>query len=247
MNSFKNWKLFPNLFVECDECNIMSPDFDNTFFVLETLFSVMNPFLPIVSIPNTMISISQSYETPICIREQHTIQLNCSYRSWCQLTYQLAHELCHMCIPDDVTNNLRWFEESICELSSYYFLPLLTDYWKRHKINLISSDSKPYATFFSSYVVDDMRKASSFNLTGNLQKLYNNCYDRHSNAYVAIQLLPIFQSYPNTWKSVPFLHELDSSQNFSDSLKQWLEIAPTESHSGLLQICQLFAPKVPFA
>ena len=46
-----------------------------------------------------------------------------------QIIYQLAHELCHYFIKKGIKNDeLKYFEESLCELSSHFFLRNKTTY-----------------------------------------------------------------------------------------------------------------------
>ena len=53
---------------------------------------------------------------------------------WCQVIYQLSHELCHYFIrqkkPDtDKTMIVRWFEETMCEAMSNYLLWYMAEHW----------------------------------------------------------------------------------------------------------------------
>lgn len=254
MGKLISLKTFPQISIDCgDYCFLESPQ-NNTFFVISSLFHVMSGKLPIENVPETIIAFSEERECPICYRESGLIILTSNPNSWCQLTYQLAHEMCHRVIPNDVTKNLRWLEESICELSSYYFLPQLSKHWRRKKFNLVNAKTKkPYYPEFEKYVKNDWQKAVELNLSSfstyppsdELQTLINNCELRGRNAYIAKSLLPIFNSHPNTWHSIPLLGVLSPDFPLEASLTEWIDLSPEECHTGLQKIVEIFGTKSP--
>lgn len=61
---------------------------------------------------------------------------------WCQLSYQLAHELCHYEVFVHNCNNrvkLKWVEETICEAFSLYFLDYVRKNWSRISLSRLNS------------------------------------------------------------------------------------------------------------
>lgn len=228
---------------------------NNTIFVVSSLLHVMSGKFPIESVPSTIISFSENMENPICYRECGLIILTANPNKWNQLTYQLAHEMCHRVIPNEVTQNLRWLEESICEMSSYYFLPRLSKYWRRKRVNLVNAKTrKPYYSEFEKYVKNDWQKATELNLSSfsicppsdELQTLINNCELREQNAYIAKALLPIFNSYPNTWHAISILGSLSPSLPLEASLTEWIDLSPEECRTGLQKIAEIFGTKSPY-
>ena len=57
---------------------------------------------------------------------QILLSSNAKSRFYCQVAYQFAHELCHIYCDPRIFNR---FIESICELSSLYFLEYLSNKW----------------------------------------------------------------------------------------------------------------------
>lgn len=244
---------FPQISVDCGDYDFLENPQNNTHFVISSLLHVMNNKLPIKGVPPTQIVFSENIEKPNCDRNSGFIFLAVNPNTWNQLAYQLAHEMCHRVIPNEVTKNLRWLEESICELSSYYFLPQLSKYWRRKNVNLVySKTNKPYYPAFEEYVKNDRQKATAVDLPSfsstpipnELQSLIDDCEIREKNAYIANSLLPIFDRRSNTWRAIPFLSNLKSNESLETSLREWITLAPTEARAGLQRIALLFGVQV---
>lgn len=249
MGKLISLEYFPQISLDCGEDQYLKQTPNNTLYVISSLLHVMSSKLPIKDLPATTIAFSENRNTPICFRNCGLIILSAHPNRWDQFSYQLAHEICHRVIPSDVVKNLRWLEESICELSSYYFLPLLTKNWRRKRIPLVyAKTNKPYYPAFEKYVKNERKKAVPFDLSSflsqtpsdELQMLINDCEIREKNAYIAVSLLPIFKQYPNTWYSIPLLGNLTASAPLRYSLEEWIKLSPEESRVGLQQIARLF-------
>lgn len=245
---------FPQISLDCGSYEFLENPENNTHFVISSLLHVINTKLSINSVPLTTIAFSENVKNPVCYREPGLIILKANPNKWDQLSYQLAHEMCHRIIPNEVTKNLRWLEESICEMSSYFFLPQLSKRWRRKKFNLVNAKTKkPYYSQFEKYVKNDWKKAIEVNLSSfsayppsdELQMLINNCELREQNAYIAKALLPIFNSHPNTWHAVPFLGALSPDVSLETSLTEWIRLSPKECHIGLQKIAEIFGTKPP--
>lgn len=178
---------------------------------------------------------------PICYREQQLILLNTSRSAWSQIAFQFAHELCHYAIPNKVDSNLRWFEESICEVASLYFLRQIGYYWLDTKVPFTTSDGAPYAASFLGYAKDRQSNIVPFDLrdASTIRELEHDCYNRSRNNYVASRLLPIFTQHPEVWTAVPLLCKIHEP-SLGQALDAWiLESAPSV-HPALLRIRNLF-------
>lgn len=94
---------------------------------------------------NIPINIQHSpFEYPMCsnVGNHRIIYLATKDNFWCQLAYQFAHEYCHHLIngPMDGENiSSYWFEESICELSSNYFMRRIAQRWIEENTPILSS------------------------------------------------------------------------------------------------------------
>lgn len=248
-------KKFTQISVDCGSEEFSKIEGQPFLFVIDSLLHVMSISLPVESSPNVIISFDRSRNFPVCFRQIRTIFLTAPHSQWDRLSYQLSHEMCHMLIAEDVPENLRWLEESICELSSYYFLPKLSKYWRRKKCGFINaSTNKPYYPEFESYVKNDSKKATPFDLStfasinppSDLIELTGNCELRFKNAHVANCMLPIFNKHPEIWHAVPYLCHITPNLSFQDSLKEWIALSPPESHTGLKKISNLFGLSIPY-
>lgn len=246
-------QFFPQISLDCGNYDFLENPSNITLFVISSLLHVMDNKLPIKSVPQTTIAFSEKSDHPICYRDAGLIILTANPNAWDQLSYQLAHEMCHRIIPNEVVQNLRWLEESICELSSYYFLPQLSKHWRRKKYNLVyKKTNKPYYSAFEKYVENDKQKVVPLELSSfasdspsdESQLLVANCEIREKNAYIATSLLPIFNMHPNTWRSVPLLASLKSNASLESSLEEWIALSPEESRIGLQKIAQIFGAKI---
>lgn len=245
-------KSFSQILVDCGTYDFLEDPSNGSSFVLSSLLYIMNLKLPIKNVPATTILFSEKMKSPICLRESGLIILNANPSNWSQVAYQLAHEMCHRTIPSEVSQNLRWLEESICELSSYYFLPRLSKYWRRQKVNFVLEKSGlPYYPAFEKYVKNDIEKAIAIDLSSfsavppsnELHSLIKDCEIREKNAYIAKILLPIFDKHPDTWHAIPLLGILSPNIPLKASLTEWIELSPVECHVGLKKIAEIFGVK----
>lgn len=211
-------------------------------FTLDSICTLFDKYFAPTGLPLTVAI--RTGKDPECIRPLHRIYLNTQHLNWCQAAYQFAHELCHYMIPYDVCKNLRWLEESICELASYFFLRELTDYWLLLDIKYSTADNLLYAEQFARYALEDSQTSTVFDVTlqSEITLLEKDCYLRKKNKHIANLLLPIFQEHPDTWNSVPILCQILPGLSLYDSLKNWLLLSPDESLIGLRKIAYIFFP-----
>lgn len=213
--------------------------------ILQILISVYRVFIPCFQskMNSRDLLVAHSIDHPVTYRLHDVILLSAHDRYWSNYAYQFAHELCHFQIPSNVPRQLRWFEESLCELASYYFLPRISALWKTDPPypNWIT-----YAEAFTTYVQNDMKKTEPFNL--NLfenrsvsEHLIRNEYDRSKNAYVALKLLPIFDSSPDLWSTIHLLSSIPEGLSIADSLHYWYELTPANHKNSIQKILHVFS------
>ena len=149
-----------------------------------------------------------------------------------QAAYQFAHELCHMRIPFFVGEDLRWFEESVCEMASHFFLRKLSQELANEKFNGCPALQR-YAPKFSEYSAKVLEGAKEVDLTSERQmrRFTLNCYLRDENLYVAKLLLPIFEKNPGLWEAVLYLGHIPSGFGVTDSLEIWKKTACREEQA----------------
>lgn len=196
------------------------------------------------ALSSSALHIKHYSQYPCCVREDKTIYLSASDCYWAKYAYQFSHEYCHFQIPKSVPSPLRWFEESICELASYYFLPVISKLWF---VFPPYPNWKSYAPAFEECIVEDAKKAVAFDLNfsnpdnPNLNALSLHEYDRPKNAYIAQNLLPIFQADPTLWKELPLLCQLPKEACFVESLRTWHSLVSPEHQNSIAAIANIFS------
>lgn len=104
------------------------------------------------------------------IKEEYIILSIDDYSYWCQVIYQLSHELTHCfiyCNNKDINKNVKWIEETICEAMSLYYLKYFSKYWKDCPLSKINP------TYFKSIeqYLDNILKKEGTNKLSNLNNL----------------------------------------------------------------------------
>ena len=106
-----------------------------------------------------------------CAAEKNNIPFNMvhltmqAYSYWCQVVFQLSHELTHYMIYShckDESNYASWIEETICEAMSLYFLAWYRDNWEElslYKYNAV------YDKKVGEYLEDELRKEGTERLS----------------------------------------------------------------------------------
>lgn len=100
-----------------------SADNDKMHDVLELineLCFMVNEAFPINK-KEMLIIFEPQRKDPIYLRESKTIMITPHIEQWNAIVYELSHELCHFGVIDEAPQANKWFEESICEVASYYF------------------------------------------------------------------------------------------------------------------------------
>lgn len=187
---------------------------------------------------------------PMCLSNENIIFLTCEPQKGNQLVYQFAHELCHFCICDGrLDTPFLWLEESICEMASYYFLLKIGDIWKEniyyHKY-YESNTKKPYYNFFHSYAKNEMKKAIPFDIAKltdpnnpKLKELSETGTNRNLNAYITMNMLPIFQKYPSLWKHITYLNKANDN-NLELFFTEWYYSIPKYLQTGMRELLKIF-------
>ncbi|MDR1158857.1 MAG: hypothetical protein LBK75_11265 [Oscillospiraceae bacterium] len=174
----------------------------------------------------------------------HVIFLSARGSNWCQYAYQFAHELCHFMINADIVKPLRWFEESICELASLFFLPGITEQWEDAPPY---PQWKPYAREFSAYIEEEVKPTSAVIPEGisfseyfsrKMGHLETHEYERDINRLCAMHLLPIFEETPALWRDTLHLGKLHAGHTFLKSLQHWRELS--DAKNAIEKIIALF-------
>ncbi len=172
--------------------------------------------------PLSIINQKPNIDAPQIVYEINTIYLNVSGRYWCQYIYQFSHEFCHCMNWGHVVQPMRWFEESLCELASHFFLLKSYEKWK---VDPPYPNWKDYAENILNYEISSKTDVSNFNIielfdskSAILQSLEKDEYQRSLNKYLALELLPYFKDSPTLWHIVPKLTSLPNGNSFEENL-----------------------------
>ena len=86
---------------------------------------------------------------PETIKSERLIYVTAVDIYWAQIIFQYSHELCHLLIEEPIPEHFKWFEESLCDLASIYFL-----YESAEKWPLSFPDHLDYQTKIRNYISD---------------------------------------------------------------------------------------------
>ena len=225
-------------------CGETEAEQDDYMFAIDDLLEIFTSFVPIDK--NRDMHITRwDIDHPMYSNDHMNIYIHTAGSTyWSQTVYQLAHELCHFSINAGVrSTNFNWFEETICEASSHFFLNEMAKLWSQ-------SDNPrkiSYHRSFIDYSQDSLKKVEKFpikditNDNSNISNyLKSNCEDRRKNRFVTKKMLPIIIKTPSLWKDVPILGNIDELANFSIFLKEWYALASNDSKVAIKKLIHLF-------
>lgn len=175
--------------------------------------------------------------TPETFKTKREIYIPAVDIYWAQIIFQYSHELCHLLIEEPIPEHFKWFEESLCDLASIYFL-----YESAEKWPLSFPDHLDYQAKIRNYI-SDLSVGEKFQLKElfNEQSEYSiylktNRYDRSKNRHVALSMLPIFKDAPQIWKSVPLLCTGAEEETFKGFLQRWKNSSGEENIDQIIQL-----------
>ena len=109
-------------------------------------------------IKSLLILETNNIDVPMYIKEQQLIILSVEDTSyWCQVVYQLSHELCHMYIQknNQETEFIVWFEETLCEAFSLLVLEECSKRWMNCELSKVNPG---YDISINGYLLDLLKK-----------------------------------------------------------------------------------------
>lgn len=122
---------------------------------------------------------------------------------WCQVIYQLSHELCHYALRQSNIDIkcVSWFEETMCESMSLYILDYFYDTWKECKLSEYNVKYSRSIKEYLSYIIDSAKGPSILTKCFNLLSLSNiekTCtLDRDARSKDVNKIYYLFKSTPN--------------------------------------------------
>lgn len=172
---------------------------------------------------------------PMCSNRgiYRVIFLSATEAYWCQYMYQFAHEFCHHLINGPMDGNYVssfWFEESVCEMASEYFLMKIAKEWiendtKYGKLGAFRNSMLKYAEKIrkkekelevplSDWIRSKIEELSTTE-SGEIEKK-----ERSNYKIIAKEMLPLFEKNPELWSILPLLKRLPQEEYIS--FEHWL-------------------------
>lgn len=196
--------------------------------------------------PDTVLQIIDNKQLghPVCLDNNIIIFLSTAGNSyWAQNAYQLSHELCHHFIKKKTpTGNNSWFEESICELASIYFLLEIESIWSTSA----NATKSSYISSIKNYLSNLLNNPLNINLkqlniqsSAFYQEMNADTYLRDNNNFIANKLLPIFKKTPSLWGDVYLIRKLNI-KDLNSFFTKWAQLSSPENERAILQISKLF-------
>lgn len=191
-------------------------DFGVVFRDILNKYRILIPIGPPLGYKKIKVKLDKE-KGPMCVTNylpyHYLILLNLTIESryYNQATYQFAHELCHIYCNPYVSNR---FIESICMMSSWYFLDYLHAKWLK---NPPYPNWKSYAQRFIDYKNREIEKIDlnldEYSDVRNILKLienknYSSDNERNLQRIAAETLLQIFQKSKKSWLLLPELRRL---------------------------------------
>ena len=180
-------------------------------------------------------------EHPLVVYDRRPYQMYLSAwdKYWSQYVYQFSHELCHILTNFDRSqqHKHKWFEESLCELSSLFVLHRLAEIWAESPPAGVfeAADFAPNHREYAEYIGAKYSISSSEDISGwlseNIHTLETSSEERELNGVVAIALLDCFREDHSLWKECGWLNHWDPKENeaFPDYLDSWSDCLKTNN------------------
>jgi hypothetical protein len=174
------------------------------------------------------------------------VKLDSGDRLWAQISFQFAHEFCHiLCNYREGNEKMKWFEESICETASLFALHRMAVTWQTKPPY---PNWKDYARHLKSYADDRLAqsklpegKTLAQWYAENAEALANNATDRARNNVVSGGLLKLFEETPEEWAAVEYLNSEPAGKapSFKEHLQAWQRNCPEKHKEFVARIARL--------
>lgn len=193
----------------------------------------------------------------------YRIGLTVRDRFYCQLVFQLGHELCHI-FADPRRSN--WFVECCCEMVSLVLLNRVSKVWAN---TTPFPDRVSYAPKFQRYAEDRIREATTIKFGSDslpdhaqLRKwltivkcsFQKKPRDYQRNVIIAEMLRPFFEEATDNWDALRFLGQASASPpvnlrdlvtNSDFEFNRWLEAVPEHLKDLVRRIRDVFENRNP--
>jgi hypothetical protein len=182
-------------------------------------------------------------------RGEFIVQLSVQGPQWGQLSYQFAHEFCH--VLADVTtwqnDGFAWLEESLCEMASLCALRSLARTWPTRPPQPEWRGYAPKLGKYADWRMYDQARTLPAGvsfcswLAARLPLLQADAERRDDNTIVAKQLLPLFEARPAAWRALRYLHASvrEEGTTLVAFLGSWRQACPADLQGVVERIAEL--------
>ena len=172
-------------------------------------------------------------EPPLVVhgRRPYIMYLSARDSYWSQYVYQFSRELCHILTNFDRAGQHRhkWFEESLCELSSLFVLRRLAENWAESPPAGVfeAADFAPHHAEYAEYLEAKYEKFSGAELSdwlaGNIRAPGEDSVKPEPARAAALALLDHFLYDPSLWRECGWLNRwnTEAEETFFDYLDSW--------------------------
>lgn len=221
------------------------PNTSNVFIIVEETMKLMENYFK-KSAPAFQLVNNLRFDYPETSTTYDEIHICCMDTSWSQIVFQFSHEFCHLLIGNPVPPSMRWFEESVCELASLFFLEKLAIIWGQSGLLAHPEYAPSLISYRTNRInsVEDLKNPSDLSDPSSAiwKDAIANCYNRNFNLQIAKLLLPVFSKYPQLWETVPLLGRLPAqdSVSFPMYLGIWRILAGDSYKQPLNELASIF-------
>lgn len=168
--------------------------------------------------------------------EDFVIYLNSKSNCWCQMIYQLAHELGHLfmdCYP--IRKTLNWIDECLCELLSIIFLNRSISFFQTFKPSYVGS--------VKSYINEHLKKALSYSslpcldiVANKISELENDPIEeevsgRPRNCFISANLFKVLGYDGKGISAICLFNKLDQAESSNEFFDIWQAKCRTDSET----------------
>lgn len=183
-------------------------------------------------------------DDPMCIEKgaYHVITLSTSRNYWCQWVYQFAHEYCHHLINGPLNGELtglKWFEETICELSSMYCLNSMAEYFQASQCQAYQRFAPSVRDYLENLLHEEATDGVPLHLyiKRNLHLLEQpECYHREEYRHIAGSILTLYLECPSLWRMILHFGNTNQWQSLTHLFDHLREEADTTYADALQKL-----------
>jgi len=171
---------------------------------------------------------NQKHHLVVHNKRPYKMYLSAWDKYWSQYVYQFSHDLCHILTNFDRVRKHRhkWFEGSLCELSSLFVLHRLAETWAESPPAGVfeAADFAPNHREYAEYIGAEYGISSGEDisrwLSENIRTLETSSAERELNGAVAVALLDRFREDPSLWRECGWLNHWnpEGGETFPDYL-----------------------------